>query len=331
MTVSIICVVGIVNLIYISVMRFKLTIVIVFLITCSCQQTLREQEGYVEVRGGKIWYKVMGTGPGKPLLVMHGGPGGRSSGSISAYQVLADDRPIIFFDQLESGMSDHPNDTSLWKPIYFVQQVAALQKKLNLTSFHLLGSSWGGSVAIEFMATQNTDAIASVIFAAPLISTEQWMKDSKILIGQLSQAVQDTINKYEDLKDYTAPAYLAATDTFYSNFMSRRKNVPRSNACDGVPPSNRTIYTYMWGPTEFNATGTLRNFNRIKDLSKINKPTLFIGGEYDEVLPETLYYYQTLVQGSQVAIIPNAGHAKTRDNPEDYMRMLNSFLASVEK
>lgn len=302
-----------------------------FFVLTACNKPLQPQEGYVEVTGGKIWYKVIGSGSGKPLLVMHGGPGGRSCGSIAAYQALANERPIIFFDQLESGMSDHPQDTSLWKPIYFAQQVEALRQKLNLKNFHLLGSSWGGSVAIEYMATQNTDAIASVIFAGPLISTTQWMKDSKILISRLSQPVQDTINKYEALEDYTSPAYLSATDTFYANYLSRRKGLPPATECEGVPKSNRVIYQHMWGPTEFKATGTLRTFDRVKDLQDISKPTLFIGGEFDEVLPETLYHYQTLVPGSKVAIVPNAGHAKTRDNPEDYMRMLRSFLAEVEE
>lgn len=298
----------------------------------GCQQTLKPQEGYVQVTGGKIWYKVIGEGPGKPLMVMHGGPGGRSCGSIAAYEPLASERPIIFFDQLESGMSDHPNDTSLWKVRYFVEQVELLRKKLNLNDFHLLGSSWGGSIAVEYMVTQNTDAIASVIFAAPLIGTPQWMADSKVLIASLSQPVQDTINKYEALADYTAPAYLAATDTFNINFGSRKKG-PRETIkeCDGVPSSNRAIYNYMWGPTEFNATGTLRDFDRVGDLHTITKPTLFIGGEFDEVLPATLYYYQTLVPGSEVAIVPNAGHAKTRDNPEDYIKSLSAFLHEVER
>jgi proline iminopeptidase len=297
----------------------------------NCAQPLKPHEGYVEVTGGKIWYKVIGDGPGKPLMVMHGGPGGRSCGSIEAYQVLASQRPIIFFDQLESGKSDHPNDTTLWKLPYFVEQVEALRKQLNLKSFHLLGSSWGGSIAVEYMVTQNTDAIASVIFAGPLIGTPQWMADSKVLISRLSQPVQDTINKYETLGDYTAPAYLEATDTFNSNFNSRKKG-PRLPVadCEGVPGSNRAIYNYMWGPTEFNATGTLRNFDRVSDLHNIAKPTLFIGGEFDEVLPETLYYFQTLVPESKVAIIPGAGHAKTIDNPDAYMNALREFLEEVE-
>lgn len=312
-------------------LQFIALVGIIALSIIGCEKPLQPHEGYVQVTGGKIWYKVIGSGPGKPLMVMHGGPGGRSCGAIEAYQPLTNDRPVIFFDQLESGMSDHPNDTSLWKVPYFVEQVEALRKELKLESFHLLGSSWGGSIAVEYMVTKNTDAIASVIFSGPLIGTPQWMKDSKVLISRLSQPIQDTINKYEALGDYTSPSYKAATDTFNITFGSRKKG-PRKTApdCEGVPGSNRAIYNYMWGPTEFNATGTLRDFDRVADLPTITKPTLFIGGEYDEVLPETLYYYQTLVPNSKVAIVPNAGHAKTRDNPEDYINSLREFLKEVE-
>ncbi|MEQ9414636.1 MAG: alpha/beta fold hydrolase, partial [Cyclobacteriaceae bacterium] len=220
-------------------LRFIALAGVIALSIMGCEKPLQPHEGYVQVTGGKIWYKVIGTGPGQPLMVMHGGPGGRSCGSIEAYQALANDRPIIFFDQLESGMSDHPNDSSLWKVPYFVDQVEALRKKLELKSFHLLGSSWGGSIAVEYMVTKNTDAIASVIFAGPLIGTPQWMKDSKVLISRLSQPVQDTINKYEALGDYTSPAYKAATDTFNITFGSRKKG-PRIPAteCEDVPGSN---------------------------------------------------------------------------------------------
>ncbi len=321
--------IGLINQYLISMRSLLITLVTVALLS-SCEKSLKPHEGYVQVTGGKIWYKVIGEGPGKPLMVMHGGPGGTSCSSIEAYEVLADQRPIIFFDQLESGKSDRPNDTTLWKVPYFVEQVEALREELKLKDFHLLGSSWGGSIAVEYMVTKNTDHIASVIFAGPLIGTPQWMKDSKVLISRLSQAVQDTINKYEALGQYDAPAYLVATDTFNATFGSRKKG-PRvtSPDCEGVK-RNVDIYNYMWGPTEFNATGTLRNFDRVPDLPKITKPTLFIGGEFDEVLPETLYYFQTLVPGSKVSIVPNAGHAKTRDNPEDYMRMLREFLDETE-
>ncbi|MCH8870180.1 MAG: proline iminopeptidase, partial [Chloroflexi bacterium] len=36
--------------------------------------SISSKEGYVEVPGGKVWYEVLGDGPGLPLITLHGGP-----------------------------------------------------------------------------------------------------------------------------------------------------------------------------------------------------------------------------------------------------------------
>ena len=311
---------------------------LLILISLSCNPreetfTLEPHEGFVEVTGGKIWYKVIGNGPGIPLVALHGGPGSRSCGYVEPFGLIADERPVIIFDQLESGNSDRPNDTTLWKLPYFVKQVEAIRDALHLKKFHLLGSSWGGAVAVEFMLTASTEEIASVIFSGPLLSSPQWMKDSKILISRLSEAVQDTLAKYDSLEDFSHPEYLAATDTFYANFLTR-KEWPRTSVpedCEGVAGSNKNIYEYMWGPTEFKAMGTLKTFDRVDRLHTIKKPVLFIGGEYDEVLPETLRYYQSLVPGSEVSVTPDAAHAQLTDNPAQYTKAISAFMKKVEQ
>lgn len=314
--------------------HFKYLFVIIIFLGCSTEEkaTLEPHEGFVEVEGGKIWYKVIGNGPGFPLLALHGGPGSRSCSTIEGFSMLDGERSVIIFDQLESGNSDRPNDTTLWEISYFVKQVEAIRDELNLTNFHLLGSSWGGSIAVEYMLTANTKGVKSVIYSGPLLSTPRWMEDSKVRISNLSQPVQDTINKYEELEEYTNPEYLAATDTFYANYLSRKEWPPTSMPadCHGSGGFNVAIYNYMWGPTEFNATGTLKDFDRVDQLHTISTPTLFIGGEYDEVLPETLEYYQTLVPGSSVIITPNAGHSQLGDNPEFYTRAISDFMLSNE-
>lgn len=33
------------------------------------------QEDYLPVTGGRVWYRIVGAGPGIPLLTQHGGPG----------------------------------------------------------------------------------------------------------------------------------------------------------------------------------------------------------------------------------------------------------------
>ncbi|MDQ8168785.1 MAG: hypothetical protein P3C09_13635, partial [Gemmatimonadota bacterium] len=72
--------------------------------------TFPSQEGMIDVPGGKVWYRRIGNGPGVPLLALHGGPGGTSC-RFEVLAPLANERPVIFYDQLGSGRSEHPTDT----------------------------------------------------------------------------------------------------------------------------------------------------------------------------------------------------------------------------
>ena len=296
-------------------------------LTGSSSRKLTPGEGFVQVKGGRIWYKIVGSGKGVPLLLIHGGPGSRSCDGIPAYSTLGNDRPIIFYDQLGSGHSDRPSDTTLWRLPRFVDEITSLRKELNLKEINILGSSWGGSVAVEYMLSQKPKGVKSVIFAGPLISTARWMRDAKILLSQLSKPVQDTIEKYENLKLYDHKSYIAATDSFNIQYLSRKPGVRVPVAdCDKSAKSNREVYRYMWGPTEFNATGTLKTFERAERLHEIIEPVLFITARFDEARPETMYEFQKEIPGSKVVIVENSGHNKVRDNPEAYLAAIRKFL-----
>jgi hypothetical protein len=45
-------------------------------ITTTATAALGPGEGLLPVRGGRIWYKMSGTGKGTPMVLLHGGPGG---------------------------------------------------------------------------------------------------------------------------------------------------------------------------------------------------------------------------------------------------------------
>ena len=70
------------------------------------------QEGYIPVTCGRVWFRRIGTGPGVPLLTLHGGPGGSSS-YFESLTALADQRPVILYDQLGGGKADRPDDPNL--------------------------------------------------------------------------------------------------------------------------------------------------------------------------------------------------------------------------
>jgi len=305
------------------------SVILLMLSSSSCQKDI-EREGFIAVEGGKIWYRIVGEGKGVPLLVMHGGPGGRSCGMIPGYSLLSTERPVIFYDQLGSGNSDRPTDTTLWKTERFVDEIDLLRHQLKLKELHILGHSCGSTFLIEYMITKKPKGVKSVIFSSPMISTPDWSADAKILIAQLPSTIRDTIIKYESLKQYTAPAYLVATDSFYARHLVRKSWPYTSSACENVPAFNEQVYNYMWGPTEFKATGTLLDFDRSGDLDKITEPILFIAGEYDEARPETMYKYQKASKNAKVEIINDAAHATMVDQPENVAKVIRSFLKTVE-
>jgi len=59
----------------------------------DAQPASTRQEGFVNVQGGPAWYRVFGSGKGTPLLIVHGGPGGRSRSFEPLAEILDEARP----------------------------------------------------------------------------------------------------------------------------------------------------------------------------------------------------------------------------------------------
>ena len=303
-----------------------LSIVFSVMTGCSYNPELVPSEGYVDITEGKIWYRILGEGDNIPLLLLHGGPGGNSC---SFYQLspLSDHRPIILFDQFGSGRSDHHTDTTLMKIEKFVEQVEIVKNYLGLNKFFLLGHSWGSAVALDYYL-QHPKGIEGIIFSSPLLSTSIWSTDADTLISTLPDSIQRIIEICENNGDFDSPEYQQANKLFLKNFNLRTSMLPHK--LDTVPaPGNYAIYNYMWGPSEFTATGTLKNYDRTESLSEIKIPTLFITGEFDEARPSSVQRLQSIVPNSKFIIIENAGHRTMYDNRTKYIEVIKSFLDEI--
>ena len=167
-------------------------------------------QGFIDVPGGPVWYKTTGTGPGIPLLVLHGGPGGRICG-YARLDALGKERPIVRYDQLGSGRSGRPDDPSLWTVEHFVEELHVVRQELGLEEMHLLGHSWGGALAAAYLLDQGTDGIASVILSSPLLSTPLWIEDANYLRSLLPADVQETLTEHEEAGTTDSDEYKAAS------------------------------------------------------------------------------------------------------------------------
>jgi proline-specific peptidase len=285
-------------------------------------------QGFIDVPGGPVWYKVTGAGDGLPLLALHGGPGGTSCG-LSRLEALGGERPVIRYDQLGTGRSGRPDDLSLWEAERFVEELHVIRQELGLERFHLLGHSWGGALAAAYVIEKGTDGIASVVLSSPLISTPLWIEDANFLRTQLPADVQATLTRHEQAGTIDSEEYAAASQVFYERHVYGGERTPAPESCAGAG-GNSVIYNYMWGPTEFRATGNLVDFDLTDRLHEIDVPVLFIAGEFDEARPERLAEFQRRIPGAQLIVIKDAAHASLARKPEEYRQALEKFLDWVE-
>ncbi|WBH16309.1 alpha/beta fold hydrolase [Sphingomonas radiodurans] len=288
------------------------------------------RELMVPVEGGRIYVRVNGdlTSPRAPIVMVHGGPGGTHAGFLDALP-LADERAVILYDQLDSGRSERPGDPANWRVARFVDELEAIRGALGIARWHVLGASWGGTVALEYGARRPA-ALKGLALASPLISTRSWLADAQVLIGDLPQPIRDELQRCGALTLLEPPpACDAPTRAFYAAFNRREPASAEvvAYAGDGGG-SNARLYRAMWGASEFVSTGTLKDYDGEPLLAKLEgKRTLFLCGQYDEARPVTIGAFAARTPGAEFAVVPGAAHGLFNDRPVEARAIVRQWLA----
>ena len=296
----------------------------------SSSASSQVQEGTVTVPGGKVWYRSAGADqPGIPLIVVHGGPGAPHD-YLEPLEALADERPVIFYDQLGCGNSACPDDPSLWRIERFVDELEQVRAELAPGEVHILGQSWGTTLVSEYMITRKPAGVRSLIFSAPCLSVHRWEADQRRYLGELPEKERTIICECEETGNFSSEEYQNAMMTYYRLHLCRLEEWPDS--------MNRTfekmgegVYNYMWGPSEFTMTGTLKDFDQSPNLHEITPSVLFTCGRYDEATPESTAYYQSMLPGSELMIFDDASHMHHIEKTDEYLLAVRDFLRRSEE
>jgi proline iminopeptidase/L-proline amide hydrolase len=286
----------------------------------------------VKVPGGRVWVRVNGKldGPKPPIVMLHGGPGSSHWYFLNG-TALADGRAVILYDQLDSGRSETPGNKANWVVPRFVAELEAIRSYLELKRWHVLGASWGGTVALEYAATR-PPALASVVLQSPLVSTELWLKDARLLKDRMPAPIRDLLDKCDTLGAAPAAECEKATDAFYARHVRLRTPPMAVEAYKEALPRSFSpdIYNYMWGRAEFTSSGTLKSYDGRPLLQKLDsKRSLFVAGQYDEARPATVKGFAAAVPGgADFAEIRDAAHSVMNDNPAAYLAVLRPWLAA---
>lgn len=284
-----------------------------------------EISGFIPVKGGRIWYKAISMDkPGTPLLCLHGGPGAPHD-YMKPLEKLADERPVIFYDQLGCGNSDSPEDTSLWRMERFMDEIDSVRKALGLTEVVILGQSWGTALLATYLIDGRGTGVKSAIFDAPCLSVSRWIADQEAYLKKLPEEMRQAVAEADATGNYSSIEYQSAMDEYYKRHVCTLQPWP-DFVNEAFSKMGVGVYNHMWGPSEFKATGTLKNLELAEELHKIKIPSIFICGEFDEATPQTTEWYSKQLPGSEFRVIPGSSHMHHAEKEGKYLAIVRDFL-----
>lgn len=285
---------------------------------------------FVEVEDGhRVWTRSLGgeaADAAAPLLVLHGGPGVPHD-YLENLEALASPRQrVVFYDQLGCGRSDRPDDPARWKLPRFVAEIDRVRAALDLERVVLLGQSWGGMLAIEYMLTRPA-GVTGLVLSNTTASAPLFEREARRLLSLLPAGVQETIRRCEAEHAFASAEYQAAMMVYYGRHVVRVQPMPdfvaRSFAGVGQP------YFVMWGMSEFNVTGNLRDWDRTARLGEIDRPVLLISGEHDEATPAVNRVLVDGIKGARWHLMPGCSHFCHVEAPGAYRDLVTDFLATL--
>jgi proline iminopeptidase len=268
--------------------------------------------------GGKLYYEVIGTGDAPPLVLANGGPGFDHTylHTSPAWETLARNRRIVFYDQRGNGRSAALKPGQSCTLADQIDDLEALRAHLGAEKMDLLGSSWGGFLAMAYSA-RHADHVAHLILvdsAAPKFSDTIFLFDQVFPETTEREAAGAFAREFGDKAADDAQIREYLSMIFYS-------------------PEHREAFLKQIGPSAYTkevnqaVTRDIARFDLNPEIRKFRFPALVITGRYDmNVAPLVAYRIHKAIPGSRFVVFEKSSHLPFTEEPEAFTRTMEEFL-----
>ena len=282
-------------------------------------------KGYLSCSEHNIYYEECGNANGKPVVFLHGGPGGGGSEDVRRFFDPAHYR-IIVFDQRGCGRSTPhgclTNNTT-WD---LVSDIDKLRQELGITKWMVFGGSWGSTLALAYSQSHPSSVSEIVIRGifmlqqheldwfyqegASKLFPDEWQKfidvieDSKR--GNLMKAYNEIFNGSDE------KARLSAAVAWSRWEASTSKLVKNDSLMDEFSNPHFALAFALIENHYFMNKGFLEHEKQLLDgIEKIRDiPAVIVQGRYDVVCPmETAYEVSKRWPEASFEIAQNSGHS----------------------
>lgn len=284
------------------------------------------REGYSSGCGAVIYYKTVGQG--RPLIVLHGGPGSSHDYFLPYLLPLAQHHQLIFLDERGSGRSERLADAKKYTLDAMACDVDALRRGLNLGPTDVLGHSFGGILAQAY-AIKYAKNVTRLILAGTSSSAARLNADFKQIKDSLKPDLRAKIDSLEAKGILGAdgaqlPEYRRAADEAELPYNYWVKPPPWSAPGEDL---GWDVLNEMWGSkSDFHIDGNLTGYNFVPELRKLSMPTLVIAGDHDLPSIATLEETHAAVAHSELVVVKNSGHMTFVEQSGAFMDAVVKFL-----
>lgn len=281
------------------------------------------KEGVVVNGDQTLYTKTLGEG--EPLLVLHGGPGFDHRQFLPYIWELARGHQVILYDQRGTGLSEGPVDSTTMTLDTFIDDIEAVRRAFGIERLNLLGHSWGGTLAMYY-ALRHPEHLRSLILCSTAATSE-----SSTTMQAANEAAR-VPGDYDKLVEiYRSEAYQAGdpqtvTGFWRLYFKPYFKDQSQVERMDLQFPPNTIRYSEAVAGYVLKSIG---DFDLHADLGAVRCPTLIVHGEADTMSPAYAERIHAGIPGSELVIVPDAGHWLFVDGTEVFTRSILEFLARV--
>ena len=139
-------------------------------------------EGFLSVGSiHKIHYERYGNEEGKPVIFLHGGPGGSASYKDTVFFDPAVYHAILF-DQRGAGKSTPSGEIRENASQDLVSDIEALRKHFGINRWHVFGGSWGSTLSILYAQT-HPESVVSITLRGVFFETKEELEFNTLLTG----------------------------------------------------------------------------------------------------------------------------------------------------
>ncbi len=274
------------------------------------------------IDGARIFYQPVGSPDNYPLIVLHGGPGLDHTEMYPWLNALSEQFYLIYVDERGQGRSERVDPATL-SLSRFAEDVTKLAAALELPRYALLGHSFGAMITLTH-AVEQGDASHYVISGGTASFTKTGKEVQDNLASFEPVALREMVTEYwamepnvktqEDcvrLMQMQMPFHFATTESdAYKQYMAME---------------DRCIYA-----PEVLAYFSANEYSiELEDqLGSITKPALVITGEADRTCtPRASRDMHAGIPGSELVILPEAGHMTYIEQPALYFAAVRDFFA----